>query len=46
MDVSSLKAAGEVSTFFDWIPHPRHVVEKFKPAAPRQKRSTLRVRLP
>jgi hypothetical protein len=33
MDVSSLKAAGEISTFFDWIPHPRHVFEKVKPAA-------------
>ena len=33
MDVSSLKAAGDISTFFDWIPHPRHVFEKVKPAA-------------
>jgi hypothetical protein len=33
MDVSSLKEAGEISTFFDWILHPRHVFEKVKPAA-------------
>jgi hypothetical protein len=32
MDVSSLKAGGDISTFFDWIPHPRHVFEKVKPA--------------
>ena len=32
MDVSSLKAAGDISTFFDWIPRPRHVFEKVKPA--------------
>ena len=33
MDVISLKAADDISTFFDWIPHPRHVFEKVKPAA-------------
>jgi hypothetical protein len=33
MDVSSLKAADDISTFFDWIPHPRHDFEKVKPAA-------------
>jgi hypothetical protein len=33
MDVSSLNAAGEVSTFFDWIPHPYHVFEKVKATA-------------
>jgi Protein of unknown function (DUF3551) len=30
MDVNSLKAASEISTFFDWIRHPRHVFEKVK----------------
>src|SRR6516165_10481721 len=33
MDVSSLKAADDISTFFDWIPHRGHVFEKVKPAA-------------
>jgi Protein of unknown function (DUF3551) len=33
MDVSSLKAAGDISTFFDWIPRRRHIFEKVKPAA-------------
>ena len=33
MDVSSLKAAGEISTFFDWILQPRYVFERVKPAA-------------
>jgi hypothetical protein len=33
MDVSSLKAAGEISTSIDGIPHPQHVFEKVKAAA-------------
>jgi hypothetical protein len=33
MDVSSLKAASEISPFFDWILQPRYVFEKVKPAA-------------
>ena len=33
MDVSSPKAGGDISTFFDWISHPRHHFEKVKPAA-------------
>jgi Protein of unknown function (DUF3551) len=33
MDVSSLKAAGDISTFFGWSPRPRHLFERVKPAA-------------
>ncbi len=35
MDVSSLKVARDISTFFDWVRRPRHVSEKVKPAAKR-----------
>jgi hypothetical protein len=33
MDVNSLKAASEISTFFDLMLQPRYVFEKVKPAA-------------